>query len=206
MYDFSEVLSLSQNDYLHEPLIFPEALTEEQCDAWVKQLLDSRLEIVKGDLQEGDDGEIDTSIRIVEKREFYDEDEVDIEIVAEVFLELESIFMSANSHFEFDVRGINESVNLLHYKHFPEGAGHYIGHTDFGEGLLSTRKLTCIIQLSSVSSYTGCDLVLPDYGEDIPKEKGTAIVFPSYMYHLVKPILNGERYCINAWATGPPFK
>ena len=36
--------------------------------------------------------------------------------------------------------------------------------------------------------------------------KGTMIVFPSYMWHRVRPVTSGVRKSLVLWIQGPPFK
>jgi PKHD-type hydroxylase len=40
----------------------------------------------------------------------------------------------------------------------------------------------------------------------IKPEKGSIILFPSSLYHRVKPVTKGIRYSVVAWYGGPPFK
>ncbi|WP_299006958.1 hypothetical protein [uncultured Tenacibaculum sp.] len=39
----------------------------------------------------------------------------------------------------------------------------------------------------------------------VPREKGTIIVFPSFMMHCVTPITKGVRKSIVGWVAGPPY-
>ena len=79
------------------------------------------------------------------------------------------------------------------------------------------RKLSCIISLSDPSDYKGGELEFcPDNSEpDKPrnimeckevKPKGSVIVFPSDVYHQVKPITKGTRYSLVVWCLGKPFQ
>ena len=43
-------------------------------------------------------------------------------------------------------------------------------------------------------------------GEQMKKEQGTLILFPSYILHEVKPITKGERNSLVSWVTGKQFK
>jgi predicted 2-oxoglutarate/Fe(II)-dependent dioxygenase YbiX len=40
----------------------------------------------------------------------------------------------------------------------------------------------------------------------LPQEKGTILVFPSYMVHGVEPVTKGIRYSCVTWFLGPYFK
>lgn len=202
---------LKTNDFVHEPLIFEDAIGPELCDTIIKRFALPELK-VKGTIadEQGTDneGEYDAEARVVDIYEFdFDSEEVEGPAVIELYQEMETIVTSANEYFDFDIVGFLETTNLLHYHCENETpiTGHFCGHTDFGPGTLSQRKLTTIIQLSDPSDYEGCDLNLVDYG-NAPKERGTAIVFPSYMYHSVSPIIKGNRFALNFWTHGNPFR
>jgi len=79
------------------------------------------------------------------------------------------------------------------------------------------RKLSIIVQLSDPEDYEGGDIYfsrppkdgrLDAEGETIPqfREKGSVIVFPSYVRHKVSPVTKGIRKSATAWICGPPFK
>ena len=36
-------------------------------------------------------------------------------------------------------------------------------------------------------------------------EKGSIVVFPSFVYHRVKPVTKGVRYSLVVWNLGNPF-
>ena len=83
------------------------------------------------------------------------------------------------------------------------------------EGLV--RKLSIIIQLSDPEDYEGGDIYLArppkdgrldTEGETLPqfRQKGSVIVFPSYVRHKVTPVTKGVRKSAVAWICGPPFK
>jgi PKHD-type hydroxylase len=225
--------AVKENDNLHEPLVYERYFDKKQCAAL--RYLVNVLQKDTGTVQDGYEedaegqaiGEDQPETRVVDTYSFGFDDEfaeasqaiIDAGIHEEgldwLFAHLEALILDANEEYEFDLHGINETVNLLHYKtNQNQGvAGHYIGHTDFGPGFLSTRKLTIIIQLSDEKEYDGCRLNLIDWSDEdygapgnAPVEQGSLIVFPSYMYHSVSPIARGERYCLNLWVNGPAFR
>lgn len=78
---------------------------------------------------------------------------------------------------------------------------------------LVQRKLSMSLVLSDSSEYEGGNLEFYDgYPErntivsfsDL--KKGTAIFFPSYLFHAVLPITKGTRYSLVGWFNGPRFK
>jgi PKHD-type hydroxylase len=71
-----------------------------------------------------------------------------------------------------------------------------------------SRKLTSVILLTDPSEYEGGALSLLIYPEliDIPKTRGTMVVFPSWLLHQVSPVENGIRQTLNVGFYGPPFR
>lgn len=70
------------------------------------------------------------------------------------------------------------------------------------------RKLTAVILLSDRSEFFGGQLfVSPEggEGEEIPFEKGTVVIFPSWFPHKVTPVIKGCRRTLVVWATGKKF-
>lgn len=79
----------------------------------------------------------------------------------------------------------------------------YGWHLDIGPGPgnASLRKLSASIQISASHEYDGGDLEL--WGSSsVDREKGTLIVFPSYLLHRVAPVTRGVRFSLVAWAIG----
>tara|TARA_B100002003_G_C14097021_1_gene527641 strand:- start:276 stop:893 length:618 start_codon:yes stop_codon:yes gene_type:complete len=117
--------------------------------------------------------------------------------------------MRANSEiWRLDLTGFNmetDQPNILRYRE--KEAGHYNWHLDIGAEF-SNRKLTCIIQLSDPKDYDGCDVEIlgAPTGEKKLKERGTVIMFPSYVQHRVTKITRGTRYCWVGWVHGPHFR
>ena len=70
------------------------------------------------------------------------------------------------------------------------------------------RKLSISIQLTDPKEYEGGELILYDCekGEEMNKEQGTLIMFPSYTLHEIKPVIKGERNSLVTWVTGNKFK
>lgn len=71
------------------------------------------------------------------------------------------------------------------------------------------RKLSLSIQLTSPEYYEGGEFEFPDdkekFNVEDSKQQGTAIFFPSYMKHGVKPVTKGTRYSLVCWVLGPMF-
>jgi|TARA_R110000796_G_scaffold170362_2_gene287233 PKHD-type hydroxylase len=82
------------------------------------------------------------------------------------------------------------------------------------------RKLSVTCQLTDGSEYEGGELEFDfkDYEPHMRDEdkhlkqaneilsKGSIIVFPSHLWHRVKPVMKGIRYSLVLWNLGYPFK
>ena len=82
------------------------------------------------------------------------------------------------------------------------------------------RKLSMTCQLTDGSEYTGGELEFDfrDYDPHMRDEskhikqvkeilpKGSIVIFPSHLWHRVKPVTRGTRYSLVVWHIGDPFK
>jgi len=76
------------------------------------------------------------------------------------------------------------------------------------------RKISLSLILSDINNYVGGDFqfdykikkqkIITCSGE--MKKKGSILIFPSYVYHRVTPIISGTRHSLVMWALGKPFK
>ena len=79
------------------------------------------------------------------------------------------------------------------------------------------RKLSVTCNLSHPEDYQGGELEF--HRNDVSKSKkvnlykckeiasrGSIVVFPSFVYHKVYPVVKGKRYSLVMWNTGDPFK
>ena len=78
------------------------------------------------------------------------------------------------------------------------------------------RKLSVSVSLNDSSQYSGGELEF-DFRNRDPglkttvqceeiKSPGTVVVFPSFLWHRVKPVTKGTRYSLVMWNLGTPFK
>jgi len=77
------------------------------------------------------------------------------------------------------------------------------------------RKLSVTVSLSDPNDYKGGELQF-DMFNSIRKSKivtckeilpkGSLVVFPSFVWHQVKPVTKGTRYSLVIWNLGYPFK
>jgi PKHD-type hydroxylase len=128
-----------------------------------------------------------------------------------VFDELWKLALRANQEW-FDVH-----ISKLDYLQIAEYdsayAGEYKTHHDIfymnGDPYYH-RKLSCIIQLSDPSTYTGGDLTFEHvsaYPDPVElRQQGTVIFFPSFVRHAALPVTTGKRYSVASWFDGPKWR
>ena len=128
---------------------------------------------------------------------------------------------NAGWNFEWDR---SESCQFTKYKHNQ----YYDWHTDpwdkpydkEGPDKGRVRKLSMTCQLTDGSEYKGGELEFDfrNYDPNMRDEskhiktvkeilpKGSIVVFPSHLWHRVKPVIRGTRYSLVVWHLGYPFK
>ena len=67
------------------------------------------------------------------------------------------------------------------------------------------RKFSVVILLSDKKDFEGGDLVFFQEKNESIMEQGTMIIFPSFYYHKVEPVIKGVRYSLVGWAYGEPY-
>lgn len=116
---------------------------------------------------------------------------------------LHSIVTKANAEcFGFDLNGLQE-FQIAEYN----VGEHYDYHDDMRiSDRASMRKLSLSVQLSDADDYTGGDF---EFANNIGtpdqvhlQKKGTAILFPSFVTHRIKPVTSGTRYSLVGWYEG----
>jgi PKHD-type hydroxylase len=77
------------------------------------------------------------------------------------------------------------------------------------------RKLSVTVSLSDPKEYKGGELQFDLYNEKRKKnivtckeilEKGSLVIFPSFVWHQVKPVTKGTRYSLVIWNLGSQFR
>ena len=108
------------------------------------------------------------------------------------------------NRYKFEILGFQTELQLANYSN----TDFFEWHMDFGAGDISNRKLSISVQLSDSDEYEGGDLqfMINQNILNAPREKGTAIIFPSFALHRVTPITSGSRKSIVGWIAGPPYK
>jgi PKHD-type hydroxylase len=74
------------------------------------------------------------------------------------------------------------------------------------------RKISAVINISDPKDYTGGELEF-DFRDGSPpliceeiKPRGSIVVFPGFLYHRVKPVIDGTRYSLVCWAQGNSWR
>jgi len=123
-----------------------------------------------------------------------------------LYRRVERTTLAANDRFfHFSVIGMSEALQFARYG--PD-RDHYDWHQDIGDGPATLRKISIIVQLSPPDAYEGGDveLLISTRAARLPRDRGAAILFPSYQLHRVTPVTAGTRYSLVCWISGEPFR
>lgn len=108
------------------------------------------------------------------------------------------------SWYPFNLSGFAEPLQLTHY--FGSEGSHYEWHQDFGPDTMSTRKLSIVMLLNDPSEFKGGELeLMAAKGAVKEMAQGTVIAFPSWEFHRVLKVTEGERWSLVSWIHGAPF-
>lgn len=125
---------------------------------------------------------------------------------ADVYSTLFNMALHANVvFFNFNIESLENRIQYTVYE--DSMSGHYGWHMDIGSHI-SRRKLSVVVQLSDPSEYEGGELQIQTDSVSpvtVEKDKGTVIIFPSYLLHRVTPVTKGTRRTLVLWIDGPPF-
>jgi len=106
---------------------------------------------------------------------------------------------------------VQDLAEIQYTEYYASEGGKYDWHVDTdwcdARGYLD-RKLSITVQLSDPSEYEGGDFEFLEV-EQIPpwgKNKGSVLVFPSYLSHRVSPVTSGVRRSLVAWFSGPKWR
>ena len=116
-----------------------------------------------------------------------------------------------NQLWNFDLHSAPELIQYTEYE--ATEFGKYDWHQDVGDHALSIRKVSITVQLSDSTEYEGGDLCFWQGGESLdknnliaPRGKGNVVLFPSYLFHSVKPVTKGTRKSFVLWLGGGHYK
>ncbi len=133
-----------------------------------------------------------------------------------IYKKLANVAERANRRYRFELTGFEEDLQFTAYD---RPGAFYTWHQDGLDGTVGHRKLSLVVQLSDPTTYTGGELELfatsPDPCADPlsatpvdeqSSQQGTAVVFPSFEFHRVRPLRSGVRHSLVCWVSGPPFR
>ena len=125
-----------------------------------------------------------------------------------------SVDLCNKQNWNYDLDGCGE----IQYGIYSDG-GYYDWHIDEeGEvpninGRYLMRKLSMTIWLNDPNEYEGGELDIEVDGPNMDRrydtfklQKGSIIIFPSRMWHRVRPVTSGVRKSLVTWFRGTPFR
>ena len=119
--------------------------------------------------------------------------------------------------------GWNFDYNIIENFQFTKYEGnqkqHYTWHSDNAlpdENNQQVRKLSTILMLSDPKKFKGGEVEFDVTNQRVRKQiilkckearqQGTVIVFPSFVWHRVKPVTSGVRKSLVNWSIGDPWR
>ena len=122
------------------------------------------------------------------------------------------IYSANKEYFKYDITHFNSKIQSTIYT--SENRDHYTWHVDNSTPSLNTdkqeeRKLSISLILSGPDEYEGGELQFAYYkgfNASVRPQRGTAIIFPGWMPHRVRPVTKGKRISLVGWVDGPMFK
>ena len=183
--------------------LFPSALSAEKCNS----IIVNGMKLTAQDASIGfDNDRKDDSYRVSTIRWFYHRENQDL-----VNLLMSYVHEANRETFGFDIFPTTYDLQFTEY--YGTNSGKYDWHHDvwWENPRAHDRKLSAVIQLSPPESYTGGDFEFnaPEItaSEIAPfKQQGSILIFPSFLFHRVTPVLSGTRYSMVTWVEGPKFR
>ena len=180
--------------------VIPSVFSDIECKCIIEQL--STYERERGKTWDGEKYSVDEGRRNLDTSYIPRTSEVEW-----IYHRMDVVFFRAAEAWRFDVRETREDVKFLAYKagsHFSQW------HQDIGDDYSALRKISMSVELCDSKDYNGGDMqVFPTTEGHVAgpdRTAGTAIVFPSFGYHRVTPVVDGVRYAIVNWISGPMMR
>lgn len=106
---------------------------------------------------------------------------------------------------------VTSSLSELQYTEYHgSNEGKYDWHhdVDWNKNDGGDRKLSVTVQLSDPEDYEGghFEFLEVEQPSSEIRDKGTVLVFPSYLHHRVTPVTSGVRKTLVAWFEGPTWR
>ena len=126
----------------------------------------------------------------------------------DIGLRLWSFIDVANKVFDIDVTPL---ADIQFTEYHGSVAGKYDKHhdIDWNRNDGTDRKLSVTVQLSDPNEYTGGEFKFAEIEtpkKELLQQRGTVLVFPSYLLHSVSPVTSGVRRSLVSWFEGPKWK
>jgi predicted 2-oxoglutarate/Fe(II)-dependent dioxygenase YbiX len=202
-----QVVYNTKYDVVYNPLR-PDVSHNFLSDKEIKKIIDNKnYDWHKGEVVgPNDDHAVADNVRNVEKTQLEDHDYGWLS--DKIYRHINQVIKKSDFP-DINVTEVSQ-IDLLRYR----GGGKYTWHNDvtYGDSHFQ-RKFTAIIALNDRDDdYTGGFLKIAGFpssyrwGDKDYFRKGSILVFPSYMDHIVTPITSGTRYSIVAWGEGPYWR
>lgn len=120
----------------------------------------------------------------------------------------EALHQANQKHFGYDLGEWTAPTQITYYTRKGDFYDWHIDGNGFYEEAYGMRKLSISLLLSNPSEYSGGEFDIQD-GSDtytLKPDFATAIVFPSFYTHRVRPVTSGKRISLVNWMGGPAFK
>src|SRR2546425_142642 len=114
------------------------------------------------------------------------------------YKKIAAAFASEN-RWGFVLSAIVEPIRIQRYKR----GGYTANHTDYDYRSTDQSKITAIVPLVRRSSWEGGDLFVMGAKVRRTPDKGDCLLFPSFAWHGVSPVMRGVRIVLSAWVAGP---
>lgn len=117
------------------------------------------------------------------------------------------VYAANNNYFGYEL--FKEGPFGMNLNVYENEKNEYPYHRDGNfPGTMSDIKLTAILNLS-LNPYKGGDFCMflgQDRKIEEIDEPGNVLIFPSFLYHKVTPVIEGQRITLSTWLEGPNFK
>jgi len=199
-------------DEYHNPRIMeiPNLFTEEECDTIIRDVMSHPLEAAVVVNPSRDNEAKEENKETVEKiqsrrsrtrgldRNHGNFSDV-YNRIAQTIAQQNEVFWKERIPLNFN-SDLFENIQFGRYD--ARDKGHYNWHSDVGvKGSLAKRRLSAVVMLSDSSSFTGGVFQIQTTAKttDLHTQRGSLIVFPSYVLHRVTEVLTGTRYSLACW-------
>ena len=176
------------------------ALSAAECDAIVERAQtypEASATVGFSDTQRSDSDYRSSSVRWLDA---YREAEISSRI-------MQFVHSSNRTNFGADILA---PFDIQFTEYHASNNGHYDWHQDvwLESPRPYDRKLSVVVQLSPPDEYTGGEFEF--FGLNNPgarfAQRGSLLIFPSYLQHCVRPVRGGIRRSLVTWVEGPRWR